>query len=402
MNLWMMANEGLADIRKLEERAMSAGDELTPEPKNCTAEYETHNEMRLFGPLVARSNFLTSYLGINSTEQYMAEFDRLIKTDKPLLMHLDGPGGQVSLMAEFADMIYNAGDQVSAHVSGSAASAHMLLFMAVQGGRSAHYEALIGSMGVIGFVPYKYGDQVVSKRANNKMPDKKAVQKRINGIEQKYLENVAKYTGMTLEAVVKGSDEGAVFSGEEGFQRGFIDELSTYKSISERFNMKTPGKDGNQESAKIYTQADLDKAENDAIVARDARWEKMLSHDNASANLDAVKHFAKMPITDDQACDSLKFGAAAATPAAGGTPTPEPAAPADGASAPAVAEGGLTVESIVAATLKAQRTAAGTNVPAGSDGAQGGEEPPEKTQKEKDAEIEASASAALDRFERNR
>ena len=149
MNLWMMANESLADIRKLEDLAMAADDKLTAEPKNCTAEYETHNEMRLFGPLVARANYLTSYLGVNSTEQYMAEFDRLVKTGKPLALHLDGPGGQVSLMAEFADMIYEAGDQVSAHVSGTAASAHMLLFMAAQGGRTAHYEALIGSMGVI-------------------------------------------------------------------------------------------------------------------------------------------------------------------------------------------------------------------------------------------------------------
>ncbi len=403
MNLWMMANESLADIRKLEDLAMAADDKLTAEPKNCTAEYETHNEMRLFGPLVARANYLTSYLGVNSTEQYMAEFDRLVQTGKPLALHIDGPGGQVSLMAEFADMIYSAGDQVSAHVSGTATSAHMLLFMAAQGGRTAHYEALIGSMGVIGFVPYKYGDEVVSKRANNKIPDKKIVQKRINGIEQKYLENVAKYTGMTLEAVVKGSDEGAVFSGEEGFQRGFIDELSTYKSISERFTMKTPGKEDNQDSATAFTQADLDKAASDSASARDARWTKMLSHDNASSNLDAVAHFASMPITDQQAFDSLKFGgvaAAPATPAAGGTP--DSVAPVDGAVAPVVAEGGLTVESIVAATLKAQRVAAGTNVPAGSDGASHEEEPVEKTQKQKDeAQLDAGAKA-LKRAEANR
>ena len=418
MSLWLMANEQLAEIKKLEEvalstSAMTADNEFVKPVKNCVAEFETYNEMRLHGPLIARADWITSYLGINSTEQYMSELDRLLQTGKPLNLDIDGPGGQVSLLMEFTDQIYEAGDQITAHVSGMAASAHMLAFLAVQGGRTAHYQATLGSMGVIGSVPYKFSDQVISKRAKNKRPEKKAVQKRIDRVEQKYLENASKYTGMSFDDVVKGSDEGAVFSGEEGLQRGFVEELSTYKTNSERLNMSPtpkPSQEKPSNEGATFSQEDVNAEVAKAVQGRDARWQKMLEHPKASANIKAVIHHAMMPVDDEQALGAMEFvsGEAPAAPAApaASAPAGEPAAPAAPAADPvAEAEIEKIAAAAAAAAVKQVRASAGTPVPPGNDDGASGEgeadEPP-KTQAEKDkASVDAGASA-LERIEARR
>lgn len=399
-NLWMMGADDLAEIKKQHDTAMSSTDQLTKPPRNCCAEYDTHSELRLFGPLIARTNGLTQYLGINSTEGYMQEFDRLVETDKPIHLQLDGPGGQVSLLFEFADAIYNAGDQVSAHVSGTAASAHMLLFMAAQGGRTAHYGSVLGSMGVIGYLPYKYGDEIVSKNAKNKIPGKRSVQKRIDRVEKKYLENVAKYTGMSLDDVVNGSDKGAIFSGEEGLQRGFIDELATYKQTSERSSMSK--ETDTQPVEKSFTKSDVDKAATDAAAARDERWKKVLSHDNAKTNIDSAIHFIGMPVTDEQAFDSMNHVASGPNPVEQKT---KPTAEEPTKDSPKESAKDVPADeraAIVAETIKQMRADAGTPVPAGGEVEDDGDEPKEPTQAEKDQALADAGADSLARVEGRR
>ena len=172
----------------------------------------------------------------------------------------------------------------------------MLLYQAAQGGRSAHDSALLGSIGVIGYAANFDQDDikiVSSKNAKNKLPGEASVQKRIDQIESIFTQRLSIYTQMKVDDIVKAGDYGAVFTGNYAADNGFVDELSDYKTVTESLSMPPETEDNAKDQAESSAQDKLD-----CLNA-------LLDHPAATEHPDAVKHFASLPISKEDAIASL-------------------------------------------------------------------------------------------------
>lgn len=284
----------------VDNQLMHKGDVTVTEPRDVVIRHEDFNEFRISGPIVARESWVTNYLGISSTQQYMKAWDDMIQDGRPVLLKVDTNGGDAVFAFEFADMIFDAGERVSAYTDSAAASAGGLFFLAAQGKRYVHDTAMIGSFGVISYV-YKDNDDmkvIASKNAKNKVPNEKNIQKRIDNLETIFTDRLSKFTGMDADDIVKAGDFGSVFDGQQAVDMGFADGLSSYKNILENFGMTETTSSGNSTDA-------TKQAVETAIKQRDDRWIAMLNHDSIKADMSSVIHFATMSVPDNEALASM-------------------------------------------------------------------------------------------------
>ena len=300
--IWLIDEDEITSLFSEYDQAMSRNDDSVRSVPEVVQEYDGFNVMRIHGALMARSNRFTDYFGMSTTDNLMKTFDELLaQDDKPILLDIDGPGAEAKLIFEFADMIYSAGDRVTSYTSGTAASGHMVLYQAAQGGRYAHESALIGSVGVLGYYMRDKDDYgiVTSKNADNKYPSKKSVKKRIDGIEALFTERLSLYTGKSIDDVVKSGDNGALFTGKVALDEDFVDVLTDYQTMLGQIMAKDKVENAGENNDSVT------EAVSAAVSARDARWEKLMAHPKAAANMGAVSHYAKLPISDEDAVKSL-------------------------------------------------------------------------------------------------
>lgn len=296
MSLWMMAEPEVLALYERYEKAQASGQKPMV-MQDGIVRGESKNILQMRGPLIARSDFITEMFGLRTTEQLMDDFQELVAEGKPILLDIDGPGGQVPLIFEFADMIHAAGDQVTSYTGGIAASAHMALHQAANT-RLAHDTATLGSIGVISFVPFKFDDEVVSSNAKNKIPSKERQQERANELEAIFHARLTEYTGMSAEDIVSKGEEGGVFTGQSALDKGFVDSLSNSQDARDRVSTNSNG-------TNSMTPEEEKATREDERALADERWELLLAHDN-SGNHDALSEIAKMPISNDQALAMMK------------------------------------------------------------------------------------------------
>lgn len=310
---WFMVPENLDGLSAIYERCLALHDDdiMSEADKDNDDEAvyiqrgQSFNTFTLSGPLMASSSWFSRYMGMQSTDRAMKYFESLADEGKPILMKVDGPGGQTELMTEFSDTIAARGDQVTAYTNTMAASAHMLMFSAAQGGHYAHENALMGSMGVRGYYATKkqLKGSLTSKNAKNKNPTKASVQETINQIESIYLQKIADYTSMDVGEVVKGGNNGSLFSGAHAHDVGFVDALADTKTVNGSImSTNKSGADGNNSASG---GDDNTNAVAEAIAKNNERWAMVNKHENVVGN--AENHLLASTLAESaMSTDELK------------------------------------------------------------------------------------------------
>ncbi len=148
-------------------------------------------------------------------------------------LYFDSPGGEVSGLSEFAQVIRTSPKPVHAHISGHCTSG--AYWLASQAGRiSASKTSMIGSIGA--FISFRKAkdsgyEEVIYRSSEHKAPDpesaegKSEYQKLVSGIAELFEADVAEGRGVPVEMVQETYGQGKVFLAEEALTLGLIDEL---------------------------------------------------------------------------------------------------------------------------------------------------------------------------------
>lgn len=196
------------------------------------------------GPIFRYANLLTDLSGATSIQSLARDYQEAL--DSPLvsaiLLAVDSPGGEVTGVAELAQVIYESRSRkpVAAYVDGMAASAGYWIASAA-GEIVADPTAALGSIGVVMAVrdPSKTTAreiEIVSSRAPYKRLDpttqagRDQYQRMVDAIEAVFLETVARNRGTTPETVAAEYGQGGMLIGREAVAVGLADRLGSFES----------------------------------------------------------------------------------------------------------------------------------------------------------------------------
>lgn len=204
--------------------------------------------LEVIGPIFRYANIFTMFSGASSIDLLAIEFNKLLGNPdvKAIVLEIDSPGGMVSGVSEFAQMIYEARSQkpVIAYVSNLGASAAYWIASAcsdiVVGNTS-----MLGSIGVVvGY--YKNEDQetgeIVSTQSPKKRPDmttdegRAEVQKMVDSLATVFIDTVARNRGVSTETVLSDFGQGGMFVGQEAIDAKLADRMGSLEGLIAELN----------------------------------------------------------------------------------------------------------------------------------------------------------------------
>lgn len=204
----------------------------------------------VLGPIFPRANMMTQVSGATSLAQasqdLVAAWD---DTSVDSILHvIDSPGGAVSGLAAFADMIYEgrARKPMAAYVTGTGASA--AYWIAASSPRiTLAKTALMGSVGVVAGVSKQVAPdrdgyrtiEVVSSNAPKKRVDVTTeegyaeIRTNLDSLEAHFIADIARGRGVTKEKVLADFGQGGCFVGKEVVAAGMADGVESFdKALS--------------------------------------------------------------------------------------------------------------------------------------------------------------------------
>ncbi|MCW2248286.1 signal peptide peptidase SppA [Azospirillum fermentarium] len=259
---WAITDDGFAAVAATVEAlsgadlpdgpaALSAENDR-PLPGTRTAEFRDGTAIiPVRGPLFARGNWLTRYLGFGDYQTIAQDF-RTAHRDpgvKAVILDVDSPGGMVTGVAELAALIHQArgkGKPIIAFAGGMMASAAYWLGSAADTVVAAE-TALVGSIGVrVDVQDTSERDArsgvkrltVVSRQTPNKGADmgsdegRNQVQGTVDALATVFIETVARHRGTTADAVADGYGKGGVMVARDAKTAGMIDRIGTFESVA--------------------------------------------------------------------------------------------------------------------------------------------------------------------------
>jgi signal peptide peptidase SppA len=199
------------------------------------------------GPIFPRANMMTEYSGATSVSMLTNELQAAIDDPevKSIVLNFDSPGGVVTGISEFADMVKATSKRVVGYVYGSADSAAYWIASACD----AIYMSQTADVGSIGVVVSAFTDkermkkegierhEIVSSVSPNKRPDisteggRSQVQRMVDAMAEVFVSTVAVNRGVSVETVVKKFGGGEVFIGQEAVNRGMADGITTLETL---------------------------------------------------------------------------------------------------------------------------------------------------------------------------
>jgi len=205
--------------------------------------------LNVMGPIFPRANLFAEISGATSVETLALKFSEALKdaSVEAIVLHIDSPGGQVTGIHEFANMIYNARGvkPIKAYVSALGASGAYWIASAADS-ISLDATALVGSIGVVcawtddtkakeaeGYRDYK----IVSSKSPNKQLDPKtekgreSIQKKADDLADIFISDVARNRGVTTKKVEEKFGQGDTFVAAEAIKIGMADELNSLEGV---------------------------------------------------------------------------------------------------------------------------------------------------------------------------
>lgn len=194
----------------------------------------------LFGPIFPRANVMTEMSGATSLASMASDFRKLEADNavNKILLVSDSPGGLITDVRAFAQLVKNSKKPVTVFASGLCCSAAYHICSQADEVIADPF-ALVGSLGVLmsGAVqetPDSDGNRTVHVTSSN-APDKRVdlsteegqgkVRAMIDGIEEVFIKDVAAGRGVSVATVKQDFGRGGTMSARQAKEAGMIDRV---------------------------------------------------------------------------------------------------------------------------------------------------------------------------------
>lgn len=213
------------------------------------------------GPITYKSGWLSWYFGASSIADLQLKFrtalaDPAVKT---ILFRVDSPGGEVTMVPEFADEIFAARGQKPILAVADTLVASAAYWLAAQA--STLYAPVSGRLGSIGVYTehidvsrmleqagvtvtlIAHGDHKVDGHPYAPLPDdvKARIQAQVDEIGGEFEAAVARGRGVSKKDVVDTFGQGQTFRGKQAIALGMADKLGTFSQVVARLTKSRPG-----------------------------------------------------------------------------------------------------------------------------------------------------------------
>lgn len=207
------------------------------------------------GPIFPRSNLMTMSGG-SSLQSLSYDFNVALKSTEvdTIIMNYDSPGGEVTGVAEFANMIYQARcgkdkKKIVAYVYGLGASAAYWLASASEKIVVAE-TAQVGSIGVVAaFSSTKRNREkagiddfeIVSSQSPKKRMDpstdvgKSEIQRMVDSMADVFISAVAKHRKTTVDNVIESYGQGGLSIGKSAVESGMADSVGNLEELVSKY-----------------------------------------------------------------------------------------------------------------------------------------------------------------------
>ena len=207
----------------------------------------------IIGPIFPRANLFTEWSGAVNLSQVALDFNTALNSDTvhSIVIKFDTPGGQITGISEFAQMIFDAGCKRGKRKAlfgfgeGLVASAGMWIASALDRLFITNTSAL-GSIGVaVAYLDTSKRDEargvkeieIISsqspkKRANPTTDTGRAeIQRVVDDLADVFIKEVARFRDVTAEEVAEKFGEGGLIIGQKAIDRNMADELGSLESV---------------------------------------------------------------------------------------------------------------------------------------------------------------------------
>lgn len=201
------------------------------------------------GPIFPRANLFTQISGATSVETLARDFTAIMDDDSvsALVANFDTPGGAVSKVGEFADMVYEARGRkpMVAYVGNQCCSAGMWIASAFDHIVAAP-TAELGSIGVVatyrdtkkadekaGIKTYEFvSSNAPLKRSDPSTKDGQAqIKQTVDAIEEVFINTVARNRGVSRNRVIEKYGQGGTFIGIMAVKAGLADSIGSLEQV---------------------------------------------------------------------------------------------------------------------------------------------------------------------------
>lgn len=203
----------------------------------------------VMGPMFHYASFMAELCGHTTYEALAADL-RIIRQAKAegivhaTVLEVDSPGGQVGGCADTAKLIRALSEvmPVTAFISSLGCSAAM--WLAAAAGRVVISEtAMAGSVGAVASFRVRRGGAaaeeivIVSSQSPKKVLDLNSeegqaeVQTMVDDLAQVFIEDLARYRGVSVEKVLADFGQGGVMVGRKAVAAGLVDEVGTLEEL---------------------------------------------------------------------------------------------------------------------------------------------------------------------------
>lgn len=218
------------------------GSRMTSQVKNVAI-------LPVVGPIIPRASMFSRMSGSSSVDVLANEFNIAMASDEvdTIILNMDSPGGEITGIAEFSNMIYEARStkKIVAYVYGMAASAgYWIASAASEIVASPTSES--GSIGVVAvYSSSREADEkkgikrieIVSSQSPNKRPDIESnsgmsqIQKVVDDMANVFVASVARNRGLEPINVIEGYGRGGMFVGSVSIEAGLTDRLGSLEAL---------------------------------------------------------------------------------------------------------------------------------------------------------------------------
>lgn len=204
------------------------------------------------GVMAKRMNMFMKFSGGTSTEILGQQIDEALANPEvtAIILDVDSPGGAVKGTQELANKIFNARGEkpIVALANGMMASAALWVGSAAEQVFVSAKSAQVGSIGVVAqHVDISRSEEMVGvktteitsgkfKRAASEFGPltdfgRETIKDHLDAIYTEFVQDVARFRGVSEDAVIEKMADGRMFTGQQAIQVGLVDGVSTLDEL---------------------------------------------------------------------------------------------------------------------------------------------------------------------------
>jgi ClpP class serine protease len=255
--VWQIASRELtaADYEifhrvSLDKRKALVADIGEPFGESKTAFVNGDTGVLLFdGPIIPRADSFSAMSGMISLDTMTADLKAFAEDPsiKQIVGLFDTPGGDVTGVSEFSDLVRSMSKPTVGFAYGSASSAGYWILSGFKR-RVASKTATVGSIGVVAKFRVNKDDnsvEIVSAQSPDKRPDieskegRASIQVVVDELADVFVSDVARNMGVKKQKVLSDFGKGGEVVAGSALSAGMIDEISTLDTLMSSFNNST-------------------------------------------------------------------------------------------------------------------------------------------------------------------